>query len=218
MWRILKAEFRYNAKILVPSYFIMTFMSMIGFFLGLEHGSFSTVAWIVYYFAFSILAYKIQKEKRERLYTGLPVTLAKIGVTRLLLLLLVYSSLTLLWIFPYFMEYSIFHDRQLWSLIAGNFLILSSLMFAIILYDLKFCSGKNYRVIFLFSVACYFALLILIVIVKGLLAEQPVQQIAAPILNWPILTIVCFIPIPVSIYLSVMFFTKRTSFLGKETC
>jgi len=28
MWRILKAEFRYNEKILVPSYFIITFMSM----------------------------------------------------------------------------------------------------------------------------------------------------------------------------------------------
>ncbi len=216
MWRILKAEFRYNAKILVPSYFIITFMSMIGIFLGQDPDSFSTVSWMVYLFAFTALANRIQKEKRERFYTGLPVTLAKIGMTRLLLLLIIYSSLTIIWLFPYFIEYNIFHDKKLWAVFAGNFLILSSLMFAIILHDLKFCFGKNYQVIFLFSVAGYFALVILIVIVKGLLAEK--QQIASPFLNWPILTIVCFIPIPVSIYLSVIFFTKRTSFLDKRTC
>ena len=211
MWRILKSEFRYNSTILVPSYFIMTFMSIIGF---------SSVSWMVYIFVFTALANRIQKEKRERFYTGLPVTLAQIGVTRLLLLLIIYLTLTIIWLFPYFIEYSVFHDKKLlWSFLAGNFLILNSLIFAIILYDLKFQSGKNYQVIFLFSVACYFALVILLVIVKGLLVENPqVQQIASPIFNWPILTIVCFIPIPVSIYLSVMFFTKRTSFLAKETC
>jgi len=216
MWRILKAELAYNKKVLIPSYVIIIMISLVGLFLGVDPDSFSTVSWMVYVFAFTALAHRIQKEKRERFYTGLPVALAKIGMTRLLLLLIIYSSLTIIWLFPYFIEYNIFHDKKLWAVFAGNFLILSSLMFAIILHDLKFSFGKNYQVVFLFSVAGYFALVILMVIVKGLLAEK--QQIASPILNWPILMIVCFIPIPVSIYLSVMFFTKRTSFLGKETC
>ena len=139
MWQILKAEFRYNANILVPSYFIITFISMTGVFLGLDPDSFSTVSWMVYIFAFTVMVHKVQKEKRERFYTGLPVTLARIGMTRLLLLIIIYSTLSILWLFPYFIEYSVFHDKKLlWSFLAGNFLILNSLIFAIILYDLKF--------------------------------------------------------------------------------
>jgi len=215
MWRILKAEFNYNANILVLSYLVIIIMFMIGTLLELEPGSFSTVSWIVYYFAFSILAYKMQKEKRERLYAGLPVTLARIGVTRLLLLLIVYSSLTMPWLFPYFMEYSILHDRHLWTVLASNFLILSSLMFAISFHDLKFCPVKKYRFILISAVAFYFVSAIFLVVVKGLFADKnQVGDFASIILNWPIFTILCFIPIPVSIYPSVVFFTKRTSFLG----
>jgi len=219
MWQILKAEFRYNANILVPSYFILTFISMTGVFLGLDPDSFSTVSWMVYIFAFTVMVHKLQKEKRERFYTGLPVTLARIGMTRLLLLIIIYSTLSILWLFPYFMEYSIFNDKKLWAVLAGNFLILSSLVFAIILYDLKFYPGKKYQVIFLFSVACYFALVIMLAVAKGIWADKKqVPEIASLILKWPVSTVICFSPIPVSLYLSVIFFTKRTSFLDKKTC
>ena len=40
MWPILKAEFNYNANILVLSYFAITLMSMIGVFLELGPGNF----------------------------------------------------------------------------------------------------------------------------------------------------------------------------------
>ena len=214
MWQILKAEFRYNANILVPSYFIITFMSMIGSFLGVDPDSFSTVSWMVYIFAFAALANKVQKEKRERFYIGLPVTLAKIGVTRLLLLLIVYSSLSLLWLFTFFMEYSIFHEEKLWVFLASNFLVLNSLMFALICHDLRFYPVKKYRAIFLSSIALYFVLLMSLVI---FIALAGTKEFASMFFSWPIFAI-CFIPTPISIYLIVVCFTKRTSFLDKGTC
>ena len=217
MWRMLRTELRYNAIFLIPSFLSMTFMSTAGFFLELDSSIFSTFTLMIYISVFTVLAIRLQNEKRERFYAVLPVTLATMGTTRILLLLIVYSGLSVPWLLSFFMGYSILQDDKFWTSLASNFLILNSLMFALIQYDLLVHPVKRYRAIFLSSVALYFVLLMSLVAVVVLVGKKQAPELASIFLNWPKVAL-CIIPTPFSIYLSVIFFTKRTSFLDKRTC
>lgn len=150
MWKILKAELSYNKYVLVIPYGVVLYVIIANVSQGWSNVELNLpgvrammVVAAAVIFLFSIVTFF--KEKRERYFTLLPLSIRQIGISRLLFLITVWLSFILLfWIStltvtPYQLS------TILWGTLSLTGFILMANAYIFIHRDLKFCSSGKFQ-------------------------------------------------------------------------
>lgn len=159
MWKILKADFKYNKGGLAILYGIgLILLPMVIVWKLLDIYVFMGITTMTFWIIMAMTGAEEDKEKRERLQSLLPVPIKEFGIVRLLFLLFAQTPMFLAWTTLLFITQpaelgSVFRD-----LLSINALIFITINIFVIFHDLKYSACKSCRFLFLGGV---FGLLIL---------------------------------------------------------
>ena len=106
MWQVLKAECEYNKGIVLTAYSLTSLTLIICW--QLEVGGvylLSAATTIIFFFSIPIMGSRSDKEKRDRLYVGLPVSLKQISANRLLFMILFQAGIFFIWGIIFFLQH-----------------------------------------------------------------------------------------------------------------
>lgn len=149
MWRIFKAELRYNISglmigfIIVSLFFLATFiwdnMNLYTFIINSSISCFIMIG---------IVGSETDKEKRDRLYTLLPNTIREVAWFRLLFMFIFQAFVLALWLVVYFVELPEVGGRAIWTVFSANGFLISFIMLFAIYHDLNYFSTNKYKYLF----------------------------------------------------------------------
>jgi len=146
MLRILEAEFSYSKSSLMLSYSIaVVFLIAALLWDFVDIFGFTSHTTINYFIFMGILGSQIDKEKRYRLYTPLPVLQRTVPMMDLMYVGLCHAGMVILWIVFLMIGYDHISARTVWGLLSLNGFILSLIVMFIIHTHLGFFDTKLYN-------------------------------------------------------------------------
>ena len=165
MWQTLIAEFKYNKGVVIPAYLAAVLMLLLGRIWDLDgvYGL-SAATTIIYFVCIPIMAMRSDKEKRDRLYLRLPLTLKQTSATRLLFMILFQGGLFFLWGIVFFTDH-LGHDNQaIWTMMTTSAFVIMVIMFFAINHDLGYFNTPIYRIFyFTILILCFTGLIVSVI-------------------------------------------------------
>jgi hypothetical protein len=174
--------------------------------------------WLPLFIVFIALNGTIQKEKRYRFLSQLPVKRTHVAFSRITLLYLVYFGIAIFWFPPFMKAYSFFEQEDAWASFASSVMLIVVFAATLVFQDIKHCRKGWLRNFWIF-VAGYTALIVLLFYIVIKYADQP----GAPALfrfisDYPVIPIVAVLPIPLLYFVSIATFVRRKSYLDERSC
>jgi hypothetical protein len=212
MLRILEAEFSYSKSGLMLSYSIaVVFLIAALLWDFVDIFGFTSHTTINYFIFMGILGSQIDKEKRSRLYTSLPVLQRTIPVMDLMYVGLCHAGMVILWFVFLIIDYDHVSARTVWGLLSLNGFILSLIVMFIIHTHLGFFDSKFYKRSVYWLILCAVLVLAALqyfgyyMVVMRFLIRQLVLPSGAMVLNALALLLS---------YFSIVLFARRKSYLA----
>lgn len=212
MWHILKAELSYK-KYLLMTAFGSTFV----FSIIMENNTEASqwLSWLPFYFVASYFITLVQKEKRDRLYMLLPVSVKEIGRARIALFYILYAAIALFWLPGFLSTYNLLVEHDSWVFFTTSVFILAVFVASFVFIDIVNTRIKKFRNTFFIAVAGYAVLVVLLfVFFVSYQDEQNVPVLVAILLKYPVIPFVSLLPLPVLFYSAVKIFSLRQSYMG----
>ena len=161
MWKMLKAEFEYSKGIILTAY-LLTFLTLIICW-QLEVGGvylLSAATTIIFFFSIPIMGSRSDKEKRDRFYVGLPVTLKQISVNRLLFMILFQAGIFFIWGIIFFLDHFGHDNQAIWTMITTSAFVIIIIEFFVLYHDFGYFQTGQYRMIYIMTLIFFFSGLI----------------------------------------------------------
>ena len=161
MWQVLKTEFEYNKGVVIPAYLIVVLMLLPGKIFDLDgvYGL-SAICTIISFVCIPIMGMRMDKEKRDRLYLGLPRTLKEVSTARLLFIILFQLGLFFLWSILFFTDHFGHDNQAIWTMLTASAFVIIIIEFFAINHDLGYFNTARYRIVYFTLVTLFFVGLI----------------------------------------------------------
>lgn len=172
MWHVLKAEFEYNKNTIIFAYCI-AFLAFIAGLVWELAGVYSlvTITFLLVFFSIAGMGSRTDKERRDRFYVKLPISLKQTSILRFLFPLLFYLGIFVLWIGAFFIHHIGHENHVFWSLIGMSALLFILIAFFTLYHDLGHFNTGKYRIIYICCLLLFFAGLVQLLI-KGYLSTK----------------------------------------------
>ena len=217
MWQLLKVELSYNRLVLGIAFGFVIFMALLGIN---RIDKLEWIPWLPFFIAFVAMNGTIQKEKRNRFLSQLPVKRAQIATSRITLLYLIYFGIAVFWFPPFMKANDLFVQEDAWATFASSMMLIVVFAAALIFQDLKNSREGSLRN-FWITAAGYTVLIVLLFYIVIKYSDQP----DAPLLfrfiaDFPVIPVVAVLPIPLLYFVSIATFVRRKSYLdeGSGSC
>jgi len=144
VWRIFKTDLSYYKSNLLLGFGVCILVAVVSFVWN--WGDFDTPianSAFCYMITIAIIGFDADKDKRDRLYTRLPLSLREIAHGRMLLAVLFQFSILLLWLIFLAVTRESVTLRSICNMLSFNALTLAIIMFFVIHHDLGFGGNKK---------------------------------------------------------------------------
>ncbi|MFQ5627551.1 MAG: hypothetical protein ACE5I1_02225 [bacterium] len=213
MWQLLKAEFIYSKLVLVFAFSAVLLITVLGIS---SIDKLDWMPWLPFFIIFVAINGYIQKEKRYRLLTQLPVKTSQIAIARITLLYLVYFGIAIFWFPPFMTAYNIFEEEQAWAGFASSIMLINVFAAALIYQDIKYCRKGSLAKYWLVAVGYATLIVLLFVLVITYQGEQSAPLFIRFISDNPVIPVVCILPIPLLYLVSIATYARRKSYLEER--
>ena len=212
MVQLLRAELRYHKVGLTTTYVVAMLFLIADQIWNLEgvHGL-SIFTAITFFAALIVWGIEDDKEKRDRLYCLLSISLSKLSLGRLLFVILFQGGMFVLWLVVYFLEHITTDSWVIWSMFSMNAFFLAIVTLFIIYHDLGYFLTRKYQAYFwlaIISVTATIAYLVYIRIMHETLSFGP--TFPKTVVHSAILNVIA----GTLLLLSHKFFVRRKSYLS----
>ena len=162
MWQVLKAEFEYNKGIVLTAY-SLTSLTLIACLLWEVGGVYflSSINVIIFFFCRPIMGSRSDKEKRDRLYVVLPVTLKRTSMNRILFTVLFQAGIFCIWGLLFFFDHFGHDNQAIWTMITTSAFVIMVMAFFALYHDFGYFQTGKYRIIYITTLLFFFSGLIL---------------------------------------------------------
>ena len=205
MWQILKADLSYNKFGFLIAYALALIIHFGGFYPQIASST------IIFFITIGIMGSASDKEKRNRLYSLLPIPIKQLAFVRLAFVIVFQLGFVVILVNHFLSTYFGKDNSAFWSILVANGFILSWINVFIIYSELGFFNKKKYRLTFLGIIA---VVLILIALMLYLGYLRTFFVISTEIRKTPIdaliLNVICFC----MFYISYVLFIRRKSYLA----
>jgi hypothetical protein len=225
MWQLIKAEFVYNRALLLFAYFFGSIPFFL-FFASWKY-SYEEISLILMMICLVIpggisagilagMGARRYKEKRERLYALLPISVRRVGLARALLPLLLWIGVVLLfWIIILIFSFYSVELKIIWLMLSINGLFLSLLPTEYMQHDVQYYFMRKSQKILWFSLILFrvvASLITLSLVAEALEFLHPLKPLAGYVFFSPWGALGLNIFAVLVIYLGVIVFAKRKSY------
>ncbi len=213
MWQVLKAEFAYNKRIVLIAY-LFTLLILLAWRRSEAADLYllSAATTVIFFVAIAIMTSKIDKEKRDRLYVMLPVTLRQVSAIRLLFVVLFQAGIFFFWGVIFFLDHLGPDNQAVWTMITTSAFVIIIIEFFALYHDLGYFQTGTYRMIYIATLILFFSGLIWS-ITNGLLNPEVISfgnTVRKTLLDAVAYSLICF----AMLYFNHQLFKRRKSYLS----